>query len=127
MRSPCPDADPVDAETAGLAARELADALADRCQIDRRRVGAVSRMRGGVMTAAHRPVQRPRDAKLLVINADGQSRTRRDRGSSIFYSPVDLVVANDAATLPRACTACTCRRRRRSKFGLHGRRVACAE
>ena len=39
------------------------------------------------MIAADRPVQRPRDAKLLVVEAEGTSRMCRDRGSSIFFGP----------------------------------------
>jgi S-adenosylmethionine:tRNA ribosyltransferase-isomerase len=52
------------------------------------------------MIAAHRPVQRPRDARLLVVNADGRI-THAPRSRFIdFLKPGDLVVANDAATLP---------------------------
>jgi S-adenosylmethionine:tRNA ribosyltransferase-isomerase len=52
------------------------------------------------MKAAHRPVQRPRDARLLAIVADGEMRDLpRDRLASLL-KPGDLVVANDAATLP---------------------------
>ena len=52
------------------------------------------------MIAAHEPVQRPARARLLVVNPDGgirhAPRTRWDE----FLRPGDVVVANDAATLP---------------------------
>jgi len=53
-----------------------------------------------VITAATRPVQRPADAKLLVVHASG----RIDHAPRISWidslHPGDLVIANDAATLP---------------------------
>lgn len=52
------------------------------------------------MIAASLPVQRPSDAKLLVIDRHG---CLRHAGRSAFVSllrPGDLVIANDAATLP---------------------------
>jgi S-adenosylmethionine:tRNA ribosyltransferase-isomerase len=50
--------------------------------------------------AAQRPIQRPRDARLLVV--DGRGRiTHAPRSRFIdFLRPGDLVIANDAATLP---------------------------
>lgn len=52
------------------------------------------------MIAAPRPVQRPPDAKLLVITAEGRvAHAPRSRFVD-FLRPGDLVVANDAATLP---------------------------
>ena len=52
------------------------------------------------MKAADRPVQRSRDARLLVIDARGRS-THVPRSRFVdFLRPGDLVVANDAATLP---------------------------
>jgi S-adenosylmethionine:tRNA ribosyltransferase-isomerase len=52
------------------------------------------------MIPAHRPIQRPRDARLLVVDACGQY-THAPRSRFIdFLKPGDLVVANDAATLP---------------------------
>jgi S-adenosylmethionine:tRNA ribosyltransferase-isomerase len=52
------------------------------------------------MIAADRPVQRPPDARLLVIDADGRvAQAPRSRFVD-FLRPGDLVVANDAATLP---------------------------
>lgn len=52
------------------------------------------------MIAATRPVQRPPDAKLLVIDeADRLVHSRRAEFAD-FLQAGDLVVANDAATLP---------------------------
>ena len=52
------------------------------------------------MTAAHLPIQRPRQAKLLVIDERGQFRHwPRSRLVDLFRIG-DLVIANDAATLP---------------------------
>src|SRR5712691_12917441 len=52
------------------------------------------------MIAAHRPVQRPRDARLLLVSADGCITHARRSGFVDFLKPGDVVVANDAATLP---------------------------
>jgi S-adenosylmethionine:tRNA ribosyltransferase-isomerase len=52
------------------------------------------------MIAAHHPIQRPPQAKLLVVDARGKI-THAPRGSLLeFLRPGDLVIANDAATLP---------------------------
>ena len=52
------------------------------------------------MIAADRPVQRPRDARLLVVDAQGQiAHAPRSRFVD-YLRRGDLVVANDAATLP---------------------------
>jgi S-adenosylmethionine:tRNA ribosyltransferase-isomerase len=52
------------------------------------------------MIAAHTPVQRPRDARLLVVDAHGRV-THAPRSRFIaFLKRGDLVIANDAATLP---------------------------
>jgi S-adenosylmethionine:tRNA ribosyltransferase-isomerase len=52
------------------------------------------------MIAAERPIQRPPSAKLLTVGADGQfSHVPRDRFVDLLH-PGDLIVANDAATLP---------------------------
>jgi len=52
------------------------------------------------MTPGHRPIQRPLDAKLLVINSDGTMRHAPRSRFVELLQPGDLVVANDAATLP---------------------------
>lgn len=52
------------------------------------------------MIAAQQPVQRPPDAKLLVVDAEGHI-DHAARASFVEYlRPGDLVIANDAATLP---------------------------
>jgi S-adenosylmethionine:tRNA ribosyltransferase-isomerase len=52
------------------------------------------------MIAAHRPVQRPPDARLLVVDSRGHiTHTLRARFVDVLR-PGDLVIANDAATLP---------------------------
>jgi S-adenosylmethionine:tRNA ribosyltransferase-isomerase len=52
------------------------------------------------MIAADRPVQRPPWAKLLVVNAHGQIHHAPRSRFVDFLRPGDLVIANDAATLP---------------------------
>lgn len=52
------------------------------------------------MIAADRPVQRRPDAKLLVISAGGYLRHVPRHTFVDFLRPGDLVIANDAATLP---------------------------
>lgn len=52
------------------------------------------------MIAADQPVQRPPQAKLLIIDADGQINHTRRSAVVDFLRPGDLVIANDAATLP---------------------------
>jgi S-adenosylmethionine:tRNA ribosyltransferase-isomerase len=50
--------------------------------------------------AADRPIQRPPQAKLLVVGARGEI-THAARAALVeFLRPGDLVIANDAATLP---------------------------
>jgi len=52
------------------------------------------------MIAAHTPVQRPRNARLLVVDAHGRV-THAPRSRFIaFLKRGDLVIANDAATIP---------------------------
>ena len=52
------------------------------------------------MTAANRPDQHPARAKLLVIDAYGRLRHAPRRAAIEALRPRDLVIANDAATLP---------------------------
>lgn len=52
------------------------------------------------MIAAARPSQRPADAKLLHIDAAGRIRAARRSSLIQFLRRGDLVIANDAATLP---------------------------
>ncbi|HEX8070194.1 MAG TPA: S-adenosylmethionine:tRNA ribosyltransferase-isomerase [Pyrinomonadaceae bacterium] len=56
------------------------------------------------MIAAHQPVQRPPDARLLVVDA-GRHIGHAPRAAFVeLLRPGDLVVANDAATLPASLT-----------------------
>ncbi|WP_352891728.1 S-adenosylmethionine:tRNA ribosyltransferase-isomerase [Mesorhizobium sp. M0984] len=50
------------------------------------------------MIAADRPDRR--SARLFVVEADGTMRDRPRAGLATLFNPGDLVVANDAATLP---------------------------
>lgn len=52
------------------------------------------------MIAAARPVQRPSDARLLVIERDGAMAHAARSSLADILKAGDLVVANDAATLP---------------------------
>jgi S-adenosylmethionine:tRNA ribosyltransferase-isomerase len=52
------------------------------------------------MIAADRPVQRPPEARLLVVDARGQLSHRPRKDFVDLLQPGDLVIANDAATLP---------------------------
>jgi S-adenosylmethionine:tRNA ribosyltransferase-isomerase len=52
------------------------------------------------MIAADRPVQRPPQARLLVIDAEGQIKHAHRSAFVDLLRPGDLIVANDAATLP---------------------------
>jgi hypothetical protein len=52
------------------------------------------------MKAATAPVQRPRDARLLVVDARGGISHRPRSALAEALAPGDLVVANDAATWP---------------------------
>src|ERR1700716_1438394 len=52
------------------------------------------------MIAAHDPIQRPPDARLLFVDPCGRI-THVPRSQFVdFLQPGDLVIANDAATLP---------------------------
>jgi len=50
--------------------------------------------------AAATPAQRPRDARLLIVDAHGHIRHAARNGFIALLNRHDLVVANDAATLP---------------------------
>ncbi len=52
------------------------------------------------MKAANQPVQRPRDARLLVVDGAGRISHHPRSALADLLVPGDLVVANDAATLP---------------------------
>jgi S-adenosylmethionine:tRNA ribosyltransferase-isomerase len=52
------------------------------------------------LTPARLPVQRPADARLLVVDARGAITTRPRANWADLLLATDLVVANDAATIP---------------------------
>src|SRR5207245_1526805 len=52
------------------------------------------------MKAATNPIQRAADAKLLVVDSNGQLTHVPRAALAHLLSPGDLLVANDAATLP---------------------------
>jgi len=52
------------------------------------------------MKAAHEPIQRPRDARLLVVDAAGRLHHDRRANLADHLRRGDLLIANDAATLP---------------------------
>jgi S-adenosylmethionine:tRNA ribosyltransferase-isomerase len=56
------------------------------------------------MVAAHQPIQRPFQARLLVVDSCGGLTQAPRRQLLDFLRPGDLVVANDAATLPASLT-----------------------
>ena len=52
------------------------------------------------MHAAREAIQRPKDAKLLALDAEGGITHRRRAALVGLLRPGDLVIANDAATMP---------------------------
>ena len=56
------------------------------------------------MKAAVQPVQRPRDARLLVVDGAGRISHHARSALADLLAPGDLVVANDAATVPASLT-----------------------
>src|SRR5262245_57554754 len=52
------------------------------------------------MIPATAPVQRPADAKLLLVHASGQVTHHRRADFASLVQAGDLLIANDAATLP---------------------------
>ena len=75
------------------------------------------------MIAAGRPIQRPRDAKLLVIDARGLLQYAPREQLADFLHPGDLLVANDAATLPASLTGLHPRSGAPIEVRLAGRRT----
>ena len=76
------------------------------------------------MIAAGVPEQRPPDAKVLVVDRAGRLShwPRRDVGR--LFHPGDLVIANDAATLPASLVGRHVATGRRIEVRLAGRDVA---
>ena len=79
------------------------------------------------MTAAHLPIQRPRHAKLLVVDKWGHLRhLPRSKLVDLFHQG-DLVIANDAATLPASFSGIHLRSGRAIEVRLAGRRSLAAD
>jgi len=74
------------------------------------------------MKAAHRPIQRPRDAKLLVVSGSGLLQYAPRSELATFFRRGDLLVANDAATLPASLTGIHLRSGAPVEVRLAGRR-----
>jgi S-adenosylmethionine:tRNA ribosyltransferase-isomerase len=74
------------------------------------------------MKAATLPVQRPRDAKLLVVAADGSLQHAERQQLASFLRAGDLLVANDAATLPASLSGIHLRSGMPVEARLAGRR-----
>ncbi len=73
------------------------------------------------MTPASTPVQRPADARLLTIAADGAISHLRRSAFAAQLRPEDLVIANDAATIPASLFGVHQRTGRRLEARLAGR------
>ncbi|RQP22393.1 S-adenosylmethionine:tRNA ribosyltransferase-isomerase [Piscinibacter terrae] len=74
------------------------------------------------MKAAHVPSQRPRDAKLLVVDSQGGLRHAPRAELAGFLQPGDVLVANDAATLPASLSGLHARTGQSIEVRLAGRR-----
>ncbi len=74
------------------------------------------------MKAAHLPSQRPREAKLLVVDASGRLCHAARARLADHLNPGDVLVANDAATLPASLTGIHARTGRAIEVRLAGRR-----
>ena len=79
------------------------------------------------MKAAVKPVQRPADAKLLVVDAGGRMRHTRRTQLADFLYPGDVLVANDAATLPASLAGTHLPSGRAIEVRLAGRRSLAAD
>jgi S-adenosylmethionine:tRNA ribosyltransferase-isomerase len=74
------------------------------------------------MLAARTPQQRPHDARLLVVDASGGVRHAARADLPRFLLPGDLLVANDAATLPASLDGVHVRTGAAIEVRLAGRR-----
>ena len=79
------------------------------------------------MTAAHLPIQRPRQARLLVVDDRKRIRHVPRSGFAELLRAGDLVVANDAATLPASLFGEHVRTGRAIEVRLAGRRSLATE
>ncbi len=79
------------------------------------------------MKAAHVPAQRPRDARLLVVDARGGLRHAPRAALAAFLEPGDVLVANDAATLPASLSGVHAASGQAIEVRLAGRRSLAAD
>ncbi|AMO23346.1 S-adenosylmethionine:tRNA ribosyltransferase-isomerase [Ramlibacter solisilvae] len=79
------------------------------------------------MKAAAAPVQRPREAKLLVLDAQGRIRHAPRAQLAELARPGDVLIANDAATLPASLRGAHQRSGREVELRLAGRRSLAAD
>ena len=75
------------------------------------------------MKAAHLPTQRAPDARLLVVDAAGRMRHAARARLADHLRPGDVLVANDAATLPASLAGIHLRSGRVIEVRLAGRRL----
>ena len=73
------------------------------------------------MIAAHPPIQRPSTAKVLIVDGQGNIEHRARSEFASLLRPGDVVVANDAATLPASLSGQHSRTGRRIEVRLAGR------
>jgi S-adenosylmethionine:tRNA ribosyltransferase-isomerase len=76
------------------------------------------------MKAATLPLHRPDDAKLLVIDSAGRLHHAARTALADFLKPGDLLVANDAATLPASLTGLPSAQRPASRGATRGTPLA---
>jgi len=81
----------------------------------------------GALVSASAPVQRPTDARLLSIDARGGLAVSARRNWVALVRPGDLVIANDAATLPASLRATHVRSGATVEIRLAGRRSLAAD
>jgi S-adenosylmethionine:tRNA ribosyltransferase-isomerase len=79
------------------------------------------------MIAAGQPIQRPPGAKLLIIDASGRIDHALRSAFVQFLRPGDLVIANDAATLPASLCGAHVRTGARIEVRLAGRHSLAAD
>ncbi len=72
------------------------------------------------MIAAHLPIQRPSNAKVLIVDGQGNIEHRARSEFANLLRPGDVVVANDAATLPASLSEQHSRTGRRIEVRLAG-------
>ncbi|HSH91632.1 MAG TPA: S-adenosylmethionine:tRNA ribosyltransferase-isomerase [Ramlibacter sp.] len=74
------------------------------------------------MKAAQQAIQRPAQAKLLVVDGEGNLQHMQRRRLADILQPGDVLVANDAATLPASLTGTHLPTGRAIEVRLAGRR-----